>query len=159
MKFLLQKPYKYITILGFIVYFSLAVWLSDFITIFSVALEYAQTTSWFKLITSLVLSIIIAVLVSINLSYAYYHYALRKSCKKGATVASAGAVGGLFVGVCPVCVGGLLQVVLSILGISFSFAVLPWNGVEIQLLMAVLLGTNIWWMNKKLFPKTTQKLK
>ena len=47
---------------------------------------------------------------------------------------------------CPLCVTGLIPLILSLFGISFSFAVLPFGGIEIQFLVVIILFIGLWMM-------------
>ena len=68
----------------------------------------------------------------------YAKYKERKKCS-GVGTAGVGTVGGLIVGVCPLCVAGVFPLILGIIGISFSFASLPFQGIEIQVIVALVL--------------------
>jgi hypothetical protein len=148
MKFYHKKPYIYLLLGLFIGYTALVYFLSDFGTTIQTALLYKDTLNWQKLWFSLFLTLIIASLVAMNGVYAFRRYKLRRDCKKGSVLASAGVVGGLAVGVCPLCVGGILPIFLGLFGISFSFGVLPFQGIEIQLAVIAILGISLWWMHK-----------
>ncbi len=134
-----RKPYIFYTISIFIVYLVLAILLSGFYNTIPLIIVYANTVNWLKLGISIILSLLIGVLVSINLVIVYIKYKQRKSCKEGKTLAGIGAVAGLATGVCPLCITGLLPLILSLLGVSFSFASLPFGGIEIQVLAVVIL--------------------
>ncbi len=160
MKLILQKPYIYIFIVLFIAYFGFVSYITDFWISLEIAMQYAATTNWFKLITSLILSLIIAALIGINGCYIYHGFKLRRGSKKSSVLASVGAVGGMAVGVCPICVGGILPLILGIFGITFSFAVLPLGGIEIQLAIIALLGFSYYNLTKKIhceIPKQKKK--
>ncbi len=134
-----RRPYIFYTISIFIVYLVLAILLSGFYNTIPLIIAYASTVNWLKLGLSILLSLLIGVLVSINSVIVYIKYKQRKSCKEGKTLAGIGTVAGLATGVCPLCVSGLLPLVLGLLGVSFSFASLPLGGIEVQLLAVVIL--------------------
>ena len=140
MKLAFRKPYFYATVIIFLLYLILAIALSGFYNTIPLILTYANSINWFKLGLSIVLSLIIGLLVAVNSVYFYIKYNQRKKCKEAGAVATIGALGGLAVGVCPLCVTGLFPLILSLLGISFSFASLPFQGIEVQILVILLLA-------------------
>ena len=126
-------------ILIFLVYLSLVVLISGFYRNVPLIIIYASTVSWFKLGFSIALSLAIAVFVSLNSIRVYEKYKERKKCLRETLTGGIGAVGGLAVGVCPLCITGVLPLILSAVGISFSFASLPFQGIEIQILVLAIL--------------------
>jgi hypothetical protein len=68
-------------------------------------------------------------------------------------------IGGLLAGSlaigCPGCFFGLFPLLLSLFGITATLAILPFNGLELQALSILLLGTGIWFLAK---PAITCKL-
>ena len=139
MKTLFKKPYIYFVILIFLVYLSLNVILSGFYNAIPLILVYAKTLNWFKLSISIFLTLIIGALIAFNSVLIYVKYKERRKCKKELTLSSAGAIGGLVTGVCPLCVTGLIPLILGFIGVSFSFASLPLQGIEIQILVVIIL--------------------
>lgn len=148
-KLIFKKPYIYWLIGIFILYLILNVIFSGFYNTIQSILIYYKTLNWFKLGFSILLTLIIGVLVSINAVSFYIKYTERKNlkkCKEAGILGGIGTVGGLITGVCPLCVTGLIPLILSLLGISFSFAVLPFGGIEIQLLVVIILSIGLWMM-------------
>ncbi|MEK6893854.1 MAG: hypothetical protein AABX10_00145 [Nanoarchaeota archaeon] len=141
MKYILfRRPYIYWFFSIFVIYLILNVLISGFYNTIPLIVAYIKTVNWLKLGISLVLTLIIGFLVSINAVLVYINYKERKKCKNSAVVtASAGTIGGLIVGVCPLCVTGIIPLILGIAGISFTFAALPLQGIEIQILIALIL--------------------
>lgn len=133
-----DRPYVYFTIGIFLLYLVLNLFLSGFYQTIPLILIYAKTVNWFKLLLSLFLSLIIGILVAMNAVYVYISYRERKKCK-GATTAGIGAVGGLVTGICPLCVTGLFPLLFGLFGISFSLASLPFQGIEVQVLVIFIL--------------------
>lgn len=133
-----KKPYIFLFFGIFIFYLILNILISGFYDTIPLIIKYAKTVNWLKLGFSLLLTIIIGLLVAGNSILVYIKYKERKRCK-GVGTAGVGTIGGLVVGVCPLCVTGLLPLTLGLLGISFSFASLPFQGIEIQMLIAVIL--------------------
>ena len=139
MKILLKNPYIYFVILIFLIYISLNIILSGFYNTIPLILVYAKTLNWFKLGISLFLTLTIGVLIAFNSVLIYVKYKERKKCKRELSLSSAGAIGGLVTGVCPLCVTGLIPLILGFIGVSFSFASLPLQGIEIQILVVIIL--------------------
>lgn len=138
MKDIFKTPYIYGFISIFILYLALNVLISGFYDTIPLIVIYASTVNWLKLGISLLLTFIAGFLVALNGVLIYIKYKEKKKCR-GVRTASTGTVGGLIVGVCPLCVTGIFPLVLSALGISFSFGILPFQGIEIQVLVVLVL--------------------
>ncbi|MBX4196912.1 hypothetical protein KW805_04975 [Candidatus Pacearchaeota archaeon] len=149
MKILFRKPYLFSTILIFFAYLILVVLFSGFYNTIPLIIANAQSVFWSKLIVSLILSLIIGLLVSSNAVLLYIKYKQRRQCKEAGTVATIGTLGGLAAGVCPLCVTGLLPLILGLLGVSFSFASLPFHGIEVQVGSIVILVISLWMLNRR----------
>ena len=143
MRQVFQKPYVYWLIGIFVLYLILNVFVSGFNDTIPLIIAYASTVNWFKLGISLILTLVIGVLVALNAVYVYILYKEKNQCKEGKVLAGAGSVGGLIAGVCPLCVTGLFPLILGLLGISFSFASLPFQGIEIQILVVFILVASL----------------
>ena len=138
MKEIFRKPYVYWFAGIFLVYLVLNVLISGFYNTIPLIIVYANTVNWLNLGLSLLLTLIIWFLVAVNGVLVYVKYKERKKCR-GAGIAGVGTIGGLVVGVCPLCVTGLFPLILGLLGVSFSFSSLPFQGVEIQILVILVL--------------------
>ena len=149
MKRIFKKPYLYWFIGIFVIYLLLNILLSGFYSTIKLIIIYASTVDWLKLGISLILTLIIGFLVALNATYVYILYRERKACKEGKTIAAAGTIGGLIVGVCPLCVTGLVPLILWFLGVGFSFASLPFRGIEIQVLVAAVLLASLHFLRKQ----------
>src|SRR3989338_9112322 len=149
MKQLTQKPYLYWLIGIFIFYTGLNIYISSFYETIQYIPLYAQQIHWGKLLLGIVFTIIIAALVAINSVYGYIRYKHHQQIKKSGVVACVGAIGGLATGVCSSCVVAIFPVLFSLFGITFSWISLPFQGLEIQALMIILLSVSLWWMRKK----------
>ena len=139
MKKLFKTPYVYWFAGIFILYLIINLLISGFYETIPLIIANAKTISWFKLSISLALSFAIGFFVAVNSIYIYMIYNQRKTCKIGATTTSLGTLGGLITGFCPVCITGLFPLIFSFLGVSFSLASLPFQGIEIQLVVLILL--------------------
>lgn len=144
-----KKSYIYWIILIFILYIALNIIFSGFYNTIKLIIIYANTVDWLKLGISIILTLVIGFLVAVNSVTAYIKYKERKKCKEGVATASVGTVGGLIVGVCPLCVTGLFPLIFSFLGIGFSFASLPFGGIEIQVLVVIILSISLWMLKKR----------
>ena len=149
MKILFKKPYIYFVILIFLVYLSIDIILSGFYNTIPLILVYAKTLNWIKLGISLFLTLIIGTLIAFNSVLIYIKYKERKNCKKEISLSSVGAVGGFITGVCPLCVTGIIPLIFGFLGVSFSFAGLPFQGVEIQVLIVIALFVSLINLSKR----------
>lgn len=143
MKKALTRPYIYLTISVFLIYIFINLIASGFYETIPLIAAYAKTVNWLKLIISLILSLTIGVLVALNATYSYISFRERKKCLSGTTTAGVGTVGGLIAGVCPLCVTGLFPLIFGLFGISFSLASLPFQGIEVQLAVVVLLAISL----------------
>jgi|SRR3989344_4716377 len=149
MKTIFEKPYIYFVILIFLVYLLLNIFLSGFYNTIPLILVYAKTLNWFKLGASLFLTFVIGLLIAFNSVLIYIKYQERKKCKNEMALSSVGAVGGLVIGVCPLCFIGLIPLLLGIAGISFSLASLPFQGIEIQVLVVIILLASLINLSRK----------
>ena len=156
MKELFKKPYLYWFFGIFTFYLILNILISGFYNTIPLIVVYFSTVNWIKLGISLILTLLIGFLVSLNAILVYIKYKERKKCS-GVGTAGAGTIGGLIVGVCPLCVTGIVPLILGLVGISFSFGSLPFQGIEIQILVAIILFISYKQLSKK--QKIIEKLK
>jgi len=143
-----KKPYIYWILLIFVIYLALNIVFSGFYTTIKLIIVYANTVDWLKLGISIILTLVIGILVAVNAVTAYTKYKERKKCKEGVTAAGVGTIGGLIVGVCPLCVTGLFPLIFSALGVGFSFASLPLGGIEIQAIVVIILFVSLWMLGR-----------
>ena len=141
MKKVFAKPYINYIIIIFLIYITLNIIFSGFYNSVKLILIYSSTVNWFKLGISILLTLLIGIFVSVNSVLMYMAYRQRKRCKEAGYLSGVGSIGGLAVGVCPLCVTGLFPLILGFLGISFSFGSLPFGGIEIQVFI---LGILVW---------------
>ncbi len=143
-----RKPYIYWFFGIFIFYLILNVLISGFYNTIPLIIVYASTVNWLKLGFSLILTLIIGVLIAFNSVLIYIKLQERKKCNKEITLSGLGAVGGLATGICPLCITGILPLILGFIGISFSLASLPLNGIEIQFLISLILLISLYNLSK-----------
>ena len=134
-----KKPYIYLMLLIFLIYIILNLFISGFYETVILIVRYSEAVNWVKLSLSIALSLVIAILIAINTTYLYINYKQKKICKKEATTTSMATIGGLITGFCPLCITGLFPVIFGIFGISLSLASLPFQGIEVQFFIAVIL--------------------
>ena len=149
MKYFFKKPFVFWFAGIFILYLLLDIFLSGFYKTLPLILAYANTVNWWKLSFSFLFTFLIGLLVALNAVALFVRYRERQSCKEQSVLAGIGGIGGLVVGICPLCVTGIFPLLLGLFGVSFSFASLPFRGLEIQALVMVLLGVSLWMLEKK----------
>src|SRR3989344_6696466 len=97
------------------------------------------------------LIVLISLLAGINLTLLTYKFSLAMpSSDKGSIIGFAGIIGGALSSGCSACTLPLI----SILGISSSFAVLPLKGEEFTILAIVLLLISLYLTSKSIVSKT-----
>ena len=146
---LFRRPYVYSVLVIFILYLAIVFIIGNFPTTIPLALLYAPLQTRIELLLSLLFSITIAALVACNVVLAYLKYQERKRCHAASAVTGVGTLGGFAAGLCPVCISGLLPIIFGFFGVSFTFAVLPFKGLELQVLVIVLLTFNYWYLRRK----------
>lgn len=149
MRILFRKPYIYFVFLIFFGYLILNLIISGFYNTIPLILVYAKTVDWLKLGTSLFLTLVIGALIALNSVLIYIKYKERKECKKEVALSGAGAIGGLIAGVCPICITGLVPLVFGLFGLSFSLASLPFGGIEVQVIVALVLLVSLYNLTRK----------
>lgn len=149
MKRIFSRSYIFWFLGIFIFYLLLSVLISGFYNTIPLIINYVETIDWLKLGVSLFLTLCIGFLVALNSVYVYILYKKRKECREGKVLAGIGGVGGLIVGVCPLCVTGVVPIIFGLFGISFSFAGLPFQGVEVQVLVVIILLISLYILQKR----------
>ncbi len=149
MKSIFCKPYVYWVIGIFFFYLGLNVYISEFYVTIPYLSVYAAQIKWGKLILGILLTLLIAALVAINSVYGYILYRRRKLVAGEGVLTCVGTIGGLATGVCSACVTSVFPLIFGLFGVTFSWAALPFEGIEVQVLMVVVLGLSLWWMRRK----------
>ena len=147
MKQIFKRPFIYWFFGIFAFYLILNFLISGFYNTIPLIITYFKTISWLKFGISLILTLIIGFLVSLNSIMIYIKYKKKERCK-GVKAAGVGTIGGLIVGICPLCVTGIFPLMFGLIGISFGFGSLPFQGIEVQVLVAVILGINLRYLSK-----------
>tara|TARA_Y100000310_G_scaffold163794_1_gene163585 strand:+ start:6018 stop:6494 length:477 start_codon:yes stop_codon:yes gene_type:complete len=94
--------------------------------------------------------ILIAGLIALNINLIIFKFKEIKSLnKKGSGLTFFGVFGGFLGGACPSCFVGLFPAVLGLFGISVSLSILPFYGLEIQAVSAVLLIISVSYLTKE----------
>ncbi len=149
MKKVFRRPYAYWVVGIFFLYMATNVLISQFYVTVQYIPYYLDTIKWEELLLGALLSISIGSLVAINSVHAYLlHQEHRKMAKESAMTCAA-TVGGLATGICSACVAGLVPLIFSVFGISFSWAALPFKGLEVQAAILALLVFTMVLLNKK----------
>lgn len=150
MKELFKKPYIYWILGIFIVYLALNIWLSQFYEVLFQIPYFLDTLNWGELLLSFLLAVTIGILIALSMTLMIKEYKTRKSLlKKQGFFSSLGIIGGFSTGVCSACIAGFFPLIFSLFGITFSWAFLPFNGIEVQLFSIGILSTSIVLMTRK----------
>ncbi len=139
MRRVFQKPYRIWFFCIFFLYLALNILFSGFYQTAQLIIRYASTVAWSSLILSVVLSLLIGFFIAQNSILLFIRYKQRKQCRGAATMTSVGTVGGFITGICPLCITGLFPLLFSFFGISFSLGILPFKGIEVQVLTLLIL--------------------
>ncbi len=155
LKQLFQRPYLFWIAGIALIYISLNMFLSKFYLTLWYVPYFLDTMNWTDFLLSLGFTILIGILVAINmlLSYLHYqenkHHLNQKNCvshdRKATIFASIGAFLGLAIGVCSACTPLFFPLLLSIFDVSLTWSMLSINGLQVQLVLVVLLLTNIYY--------------
>lgn len=146
---LFRRPYIFAVLSVFFIYLVLAFSVSGFYNTLPLIFKYAQTVNWIELGISLIFSLIIGALVSLNIVVVYIKNKERRRCNQEGTLTAIGTAGGLAAGICPLCVTGLFPLILGLFGITFTFASLPFKGLEVQVVSILLLSLSFWMLVRR----------
>ena len=141
-----KKPYVFWLLGIFILYFALNIYLSKFYITLQYIPYYLKTLNWFVLLLSFIFSVSIAFLVALNMVFGYIVYKDKEKKKTNTPVTALGALGGLSTGICSACVGSVFPSVFGLFGITLSWAALPFRGAEVQAVLILLLGANLYYL-------------
>ena len=151
----LQSPARYWALGVSVVYLALLVVVSQFYETIPLIPMYASQIRWGEFITSLVLIAITAALVGVVSVSLYTKVnekvteSMSRSSVASPVIASCAAtLGGLATGVCPACVTGIFPIVLGFFGVTFSWASLPFHGVEVQALVVIVLALTLFALSR-----------
>ena len=142
-----QKAYFKIFLIGVIFYILLAGFLinyffNGFYLFFNYYLKYYP---WLNILFTLISGI----LFGINFSLIIYRFKEIKSYSNESGVGIFTGVISLFSAGCPVCSFSILTLLIPSVGITFSLAILPFKGLEIQLLGIMILLISIFILTKE----------
>ena len=142
-----QKKYFLIFLITTLIYLGIYYLIINyFLTSFSLFFTtYVKSYAY----PAFILNIIVAVLMGVNISLLIYRMKEFATDKKSSMMSGVGIFAAALANGCPGCFAGLFPVILSIFGISATLSILPFNGLELQGLSAVLLGASIFFLAGK----------
>ena len=139
-KVTLQKPYIYF----FLFFLFLFILLNILINKVYVTREVLFDNLVYG-IPFILFNIIIAGLVALNINLVIIKYREFKMLnKKGSGLTSLGIFIGFVGGACPGCFVGLFPAFVGLFGVSASLSILPFYGIELQILSAILLSISVY---------------
>lgn len=94
-----------------------------------------------------IFTIIISLLI--GLTIALFFAKLHELHLKSAGVGVIGVMIGSLAAGCPGCFFGLFPLVLSFFGVTGTLAILPWNGLEFQVITISMLSLSVWMLAKE----------
>ncbi len=161
MKFkqLFQKTYMAIIAIVALLYISVTAVVSKFYVTVQYLPYFVDTINVVQLLLSVAVTLAIGILLGINVVLLYLIYQdyknKRKMCSMTglgttASVTSLGAFGGVATGVCSACVASVFPWLFGLFGMTLSFGVLPFQGLEIQIGIVALLSANGYYLHKKI---------
>ncbi|MCH8067217.1 MAG: hypothetical protein IIC69_01410 [Nanoarchaeota archaeon] len=142
-----QKKYFLIFLITTLIYLGIYYLIINyFLTSFSLFFTtYVKSYAY----PAFILNIIVAILMGVNISLLIYRMKEFATDKKSSMMSGVGIFAAALANGCPGCFAGLFPVILSIFGISATLSILPFNGLELQGLSAVLLGASIFFLAGK----------
>ena len=142
-----QKKYFLIFLITTLIYLGIYYLIINyFLTSFSLFFTtYVKSYAY----PAFILNIIVAILMGVNSSLLIYRMKEFATDKKSSMMSGVGIFAAALANGCPGCFAGLFPVILSIFGISATLSILPFNGLELQGLSAVLLGASIFFLAGK----------
>ena len=142
-----QKKYFLIFLITTLIYLGIYYLIINyFLTSFSLFFTtYVKSYAY----PAFILNIIVAILMGVNISLLIYRMKEFATDKKSSMMSGVGIFAAALANGCPGCFAGLFPVILSIFGISATLSILPFNGLELQGLSAVLLGASIFFLSGK----------
>lgn len=145
----LQKAHFWIIAVVALLYVSVTVVVSKFYVTVQYIPYFMDTMNWLQLLLSVALTLTIGILLGLNVVLLYLAYQEYNKQKCGATglgttasVTSVGALGGVATGVCSACVASIFPALFGLFGVTLSWGVLPFQGLEVQIGIVALLTAN-----------------
>ena len=136
-KVILTKPYIFYFIIGFLVYFIANIFINQLYVTGPGILFLSYNLSF--VIPFIILTFFVAFLVALNINLIIFKYKEIKALNKVTSFTALGMFMGILGGACPGCFVGLFPAFLGIFGITATLGNLPFFGLEIQLVSAILL--------------------
>ncbi len=156
---LFKKPFVYWIFGISFLYLLFTILISKFYVSLWYLPRFAATLNWPRFLISVSFSLVIAFFIGINAVGSYLLYKQRKeqktcssgiSATKTASITGFGALLGTTTGICTACVGALFPAFFGLFGITLSFGSLPFQGMEIQFGLIIILLTTFYFIQKEL---------
>ncbi|MBR9699109.1 hypothetical protein GOV09_01475 [Candidatus Woesearchaeota archaeon] len=100
------------------------------------------------LIPHLLFNILLPILVALNINLIVFKFQEMKRLQAHSGIAAVGAFGGLLAGACPGCFVGLFPAFLGLFGVTATLGNLPFFGVELLAISAILLIISAYYLSK-----------
>jgi len=152
-KAIFTKPYSFYFFFFFFLFIILNLFINKVYITYQVLLDNIRLG-----IPFVFFSILVAGLVALNVNLVIIKLKElapidNKFDKKAGGIASLGVFGGLLGGACPGCFVGLFPAFLGLFGISASLSVLPFYGIELQVVSVILLIISTYYLTKEVVCK------
>ena len=133
------RPYIYSFIITFILYLIINFLVNDLSKTFPVLFNFNLNI----VIPLLILNLLIAALIGINVNLIWLKFKEYRKINKEQGLTFFGSFIGLLGGACPGCFAGLFPAFLGLFGVTASLSILPFYGLELQVISAVTLIISI----------------
>ena len=133
------RPYIYSFIITFILYLIINFLVNDLSKTFPVLFNFNLNI----VIPLLILNLLIAALIGINVNLIWLKFKEYRKINKEQGLTFFGSFIGLLGGACPGCFAGLFPAFLGLFGVTASLSILPFYGLELQVISAVILIISI----------------
>lgn len=133
------RPYIYSFVITFILYLTINFLVNDLSKTVLVLFNFNLNI----VIPLLILNLLIASLIGININLIWLKFKEYRKINKEQGLTFLGSFIGLLGGACPGCFVGLFPAFLGLFGVTASLSILPFYGLELQVISAVILIISI----------------